>query len=52
MGCKNLMNSSSFRFTIFLFLIFLAYIFSESISLNYHYIFSIYIIINFTIRES
>ena len=39
-------------FTISLFLIFLAYIFSESIFLKYHCTFSLYKVIDFTIEES
>jgi uncharacterized membrane protein len=49
---KYTMNASSQMFTIFSFLIFLAYIFSESISLKYHYTFSLYKVIDFTIRKS
>ena len=52
MGYKNTINPSSKKFTISSFSIFLAYIFSESISLKYHCTFSLYIVIDFSIRES
>ena len=51
MGYKYTMNPLSQRFTISLFSIFLAYIFSESISLKYHCIFSLYNVTDFTIKK-
>jgi len=51
--CYNYtMNPSSSKFTISSFLTFLAYIFSQSISLKYNCIFSIYKVIDLSIRES
>ena len=52
MSYKYTMNPSSQRFTISLFSIFLAHIFSEFISLKYHRIFFLHIAIDFTIKES
>jgi hypothetical protein len=52
MGYKYTINPSSQRFTISSFLLFSVYIFSEFISLKYHYILSLYKITDFTIRES
>jgi len=52
MGYKYFMNSQSSGFTIFSFLIFLAYIFLDSISLKYHCIFSLYKYIYLSIWES
>ena len=46
MSYKYIMNPSSQRFSISSFLTFLAYIFSESISLKYHCTFSLYKVTN------
>jgi hypothetical protein len=45
------MNPSNKMFTIYSFLIFLAFLFLNSISLKYHYTFSLYKITNFTTKE-
>jgi hypothetical protein len=52
MSYKYTINHLSQRFTISSFSTFLVYIFSESISVKYHYIFSIYKVIDFIIRKS
>ena len=51
MGYKYPMNPSRTRFTITSCLTFSVYIFLQSISLKYHCDFSLYKVINFTIRE-
>jgi len=52
MGYKYTMNHLSQRFTISSFSTFSVCIFSESISVKYHYIFSLYKITDFIIGES
>jgi hypothetical protein len=52
MSYKYIMNHSNFKFTISSFLIFLAYIFSKSISLKYHCTFFFYKVTDLSIWES
>jgi hypothetical protein len=52
MCIKYIMNPLSQKFTISSFSTFLSYIFSESIFLKYHCIFSLYKVTDFTIKES
>jgi hypothetical protein len=49
---KYIMNPLSQKFTISSFSTFLSYIFSESVFLKYHCIFSLYKVTDFTIKES
>jgi hypothetical protein len=52
MSYKYIMNFLIQKIIIFLFLTFLACIFSEFISLKYHFTFSLCIVTNFIIEES